>query len=85
MLPETPLAEASQIANRLCLQIARTTIESDNKAFSFTVSCGVTQLRNDDTSPDSIIKRADVALYRAKQSGRNQVVIADDTEPSVSN
>ncbi len=85
LLPETPLAEASQIANRLCMQIARTTIESSNKAVSFTVSCGVTQLRDDDESPDTILKRADVALYQAKQSGRNQVVIADATDLSVSN
>lgn len=76
LLPETPLAEAEQIANRLCAQIARTAIETPEQQLSFTVSCGVTQLREDDKSPDTILKRADIALYQAKQSGRNKVIVA---------
>lgn len=76
LLPETPLTEAEQIANRLCEQIARAAIETPEQQLSFTVSCGVTQLREDDKSPDTILKRADIALYQAKQSGRNKVIVA---------
>ena len=80
LLPDTPLSEAEQIANRLCAQIARTTVEMIDRPLSFTVSCGVTKLCEDDKSPDTILKRADIALYQAKQGGRNRVVVADHNE-----
>ncbi|MBO6239962.1 MAG: diguanylate cyclase [Butyrivibrio sp.] len=43
-----------------------------------TVSIGVTMIRADDTI-ESFVKRADEALYKAKETGRNRVVIADFT------
>lgn len=74
LLPETPLEEANRIANRLCRQIAETSVPTPDKTVSFTVSCGVTQVNEDDEKPEQILKRADVALYRAKQDGRNKVI-----------
>jgi two-component system cell cycle response regulator len=40
-----------------------------------TVSIGMAQRQGGDTSGESIIKRADQALYRAKRDGRNRVVL----------
>jgi len=37
-----------------------------------TISLGVAELKNDDTI-DTIYKRADLALYKSKQNGRNKV------------
>jgi two-component system, cell cycle response regulator len=39
-----------------------------------TVSAGVTLNESAADTPESLIKRADVALYRAKREGRNRVI-----------
>lgn len=72
VLPETPKQSAKDFADRIRLCI-------ENQKFpdigNITISLGVTQLYEDDTS-DSIFNRADVALYAAKNSGRNRIVVA---------
>ena len=40
----------------------------------FTVSCGISQKNKDDKSLDELLKRSDIALYEAKNSGRNRVI-----------
>jgi two-component system, cell cycle response regulator len=39
-----------------------------------TISAGVTMLTDQDNAPAMLLKRADAAMYRAKQEGRNRVV-----------
>ncbi|MDH5588444.1 MAG: GGDEF domain-containing protein [Gemmatimonadota bacterium] len=43
------------------------------KRLSVTVSIGVAEPSNEDSTPDDVLKKADKALYRAKKKGRNQV------------
>ncbi|MBC3882426.1 diguanylate cyclase [Undibacterium sp. LX40W] len=38
-----------------------------------TISIGITQIHAEDRSAENVFERADVALYRAKNSGRNRV------------
>ncbi|MGZ8190128.1 MAG: GGDEF domain-containing response regulator [Methylococcaceae bacterium] len=76
LLPETPLEEATAIAERLCAKIANTQINIPQKHIFFTVSAGVTQFEAEDNTTEKILKRADIALYQAKQQGRNRVVVA---------
>ena len=76
LLPETSLEEATSIAERLCAKIADTEINTPQKQIFFTVSAGVTQFEADDHAPEKILKRADIALYQAKQQGRNRVIVA---------
>ena len=75
VFPDTDEASASRILDRLRVMIA----ELDWSAFSsdmrVTISAGVTTLRDDENS-DSLLARADGALYGAKAQGRNRIIAA---------
>lgn len=71
LLPETPLHEAYNMAEKLRLEIEKSTF---NNQLPLTSSFGVAQYRTNDTQ-DSIIKRADDALYESKNQGRNLVYL----------
>ena len=78
LLPETTLEDAMMIANRLRQKIESSTVRiGNNIQLNFTISIGVSQLDPEDVDLHLLIKEADVALYRAKQNGRNQVVCFD--------
>ena len=73
LCPETGLEEAAKLAERLRTIIANQNFEGVGY---ISKSSGVTQFCEKDTM-DSFLKRADDALYRAKNKGRNRVEIAD--------
>jgi len=73
LAPETDLQEASRLAERLRVEIADNRSDS---APTVTASLGFAQYEAGDTS-ETLIKRADQALYKAKILGRNRVVPAD--------
>lgn len=75
ILPHTNLSEALQVAERLRQRVTELPVIHENATFNITVSIGVSQLEFVDTSIEGIIRRADAALYRAKQRGRNTVEI----------
>jgi diguanylate cyclase (GGDEF)-like protein len=69
VLPETSLAEANVVAERL-----RAVIETNaGELPPCTVSIGISVIQPGDTGLDDIITRADAALYQAKRAGRNRV------------
>ncbi|MDF1577966.1 MAG: diguanylate cyclase [Desulfobulbales bacterium] len=73
ILPTTELAKALEAAERLRRVIeAEVILTGNDKKIRLTISCGVASLREDDTI-DSLLYRADNALYIAKEEGRNQV------------
>ena len=73
VLPHTPIEAAHDTADRLRIKLGQRTIQTETGAVNYTISAGVTELRPDEESIDSILMRADQALYRAKNSGRNKV------------
>lgn len=73
VLPNTTAGEAIQLGERLCTEIAELAIDAKNSIVRFTCSIGAAQFMEDDTI-DSIIKKADDALYEAKHRGKNQIV-----------
>lgn len=68
------LGEAREIAERLRREIGTTPIVSDGAIIKITCSAGVAQLMPEE-SPFDFINAADQAMYRAKNSGRNQVAV----------
>ena len=66
------LPQAIHVATRLCRRVHRLEIPVDGRQQLLTVSIGVTMCRSDDTV-ETLIERADHAMYRAKLEGRNRV------------
>jgi two-component system cell cycle response regulator len=75
VMPETDLAVATMVAERLRRRIASEAfpIQQGARSVDVTISIGIAALGRDDNAA-SVIKRADQALYRAKRDGRNRVV-----------
>ena len=73
LLPETPLAiAADKVAGRLRRAMADAPIQTDRGPVQLNISLGVAAARPGEAL-SSLIERADAALYRAKQRGRNRV------------
>jgi diguanylate cyclase (GGDEF)-like protein len=75
LLPETNEKQASLLAERIRIRIENKKLVDENRKFSVTASFGISQNRKIDTSIENIVKRADKALYKAKERGRNKVEI----------
>lgn len=76
LLPETGIEEAKIVANKLCALVEQHDFDIVKKV---TISLGVTSVLASDTVL-SILNRVDKALYKAKHSGRNQVVVYQSDE-----
>ena len=76
VMPETDMAVAAIVAERIRRRIAGEpfAIHKGARAVDVTISVGLATLAASDDSAETILKRADQALYRAKRDGRNRVV-----------
>jgi two-component system cell cycle response regulator len=76
VMPETDMAVAAMVAERLRRRIAAKpfVISQGQRSIPVTLSIGISALRGQDDNAISLVKRADQALYRAKRDGRNRVV-----------
>lgn len=70
--------EASQIAERIRAEVARP-IHVGQSDLQPTISVGVAMTKQPDADPESLLRDADVAMYQAKEGGRNTVALFDDT------
>ncbi|WP_180125414.1 sensor domain-containing diguanylate cyclase [Rhodoferax sp. BLA1] len=80
LLPETNHTSACAVAESLRQAVASKQVPTNETgvSISFTVSIGVATLQGGAMSFDQLFNNADKALYRAKQSGRNNVQSWDD-------
>jgi diguanylate cyclase len=76
ILPDTAMEEAVKVMMRVQRHLTKNFFMHDNQRLLITFSAGVA-LRAAGEGPESIISRADRALYQAKEAGRNRVVAAD--------
>nr|WP_283104564.1 GGDEF domain-containing protein [Shewanella olleyana] len=76
ILPNTDLEQAVEIAERLRLSIEQHQFSFNDIKLQFTVSLGVSVRHTETGSLADMIKCADTGLYKAKNSGRNQVFSA---------
>jgi two-component system, cell cycle response regulator len=76
VMPETDMAVATMVAERLRRRIASEpfSIQDGARKLDVTISIGIAALDGPGDNAASILKRADTALYRAKRDGRNRVV-----------
>ena len=84
LMPETDPQAALGAANRIreVIEVTPFSIGPDGKSLQKTVSIGVASLHPEGDSAESLLKRADEALYSAKHSGRNTVKVATKLVPS---
>ncbi len=73
ILEEAAVADALIVAERIRSRIEKINFESGGSSIRFTVSIGVASFRSSDIAFDEIMKRADLALYKAKRNGKNRV------------
>jgi len=76
LLPNTNLEEGVQILSRIRRNLTKKFFLHENKRLLITFSAGVAQFRSGE-SQESIFKRADEALYRAKKGGKNQILTSE--------
>ena len=75
LMPDTDYRQAQNVAERVRTAVAEREFDTvAQRPLAVTVSVGVALNESDTDTPEMILKRADVALYRAKREGRNRVV-----------
>jgi diguanylate cyclase (GGDEF)-like protein len=76
VLPETDLAGAQAIAERIRRTVSGARHQTEQGALQVTLSIGVATWTAGGQAPEELLEAADKALYRAKQGGRNRVEAA---------
>ena len=75
ILPDTTITDALQTVTRVQRELTKSIFMYNNERVLITFSAGVV-LRSENEDQQSMIKRADAALYKAKRAGKNRVVSA---------
>ncbi|MCK4268757.1 MAG: GGDEF domain-containing protein, partial [Actinomycetia bacterium] len=77
ILPQTHKEDGIIIAKRICAQIASNPIVIDDETdpVKLTISAGVAEFERDAKDIEGLFNKADSALYNAKETGRNRVVV----------
>lgn len=78
-LPDTRPADAKQLAERIRKAVASSELVLGTRVLRLTVSIGAADFRIGDTV-DTLFRRADEQLYRAKEAGRNRCAFPNDSQ-----
>jgi diguanylate cyclase (GGDEF)-like protein len=74
--PETEKGHALDVCRRLLSRVRESAVSAEGRQVKFTVSAGLTEIIAAGDEADAILKRADRALYRAKDLGRDRCEVA---------
>jgi diguanylate cyclase (GGDEF)-like protein len=75
ILPDTPRSGAEHAGASLTREVSTVIVPTPAGSVSPTISVGVAVAENGECDPLALVARADAALYKAKQAGRNRFVI----------
>ena len=75
LLPETTREEAFRVMGRVQAALKAHPLEFGNQPYVVTISAGVAGMADEVESLDALLASADMALYRAKEAGRNRVAM----------
>jgi len=75
LLTETDIGSATHLAETLRKTVENETFTFQDIPVRLTISLGVTAMTTGVLSPEALLKKADDALYEAKRTGRNKVVV----------
>ncbi len=78
LLPETDLVKGNIAAERVREIVEKTPIKAGSNEFNITLSIGLATLNHEMDDFQELFRRADLGLYKAKQTGRNRVVAVHD-------
>jgi diguanylate cyclase (GGDEF)-like protein len=81
LLPDTGIDDALALAERLRAAVAQLQVVLDGEPLAATISIGVAVREAADTAPGTLVRRADRALYAAKNAGRNRVATLEAAPP----
>ncbi len=76
ILPETPGSEALELAERLRLKISTQNIELEKGLINISISLGIASYPEHGSNYEKLLEVADIAMYQAKNKGRNRIEMA---------
>ena len=75
MCPGMTEKQGSLLAEQMRHQIEQKKITSVSEELSLTITAGISLFEHGDEEFSDAVKRSDIALYRAKQAGKNQIAV----------
>jgi diguanylate cyclase (GGDEF)-like protein len=82
LLPDTSLEGACAVAEKLLQGVRKLKVQHRGQIISVSISIGVAAYPLNGTEPESVLRAADLALYRAKADGRDRIVVAEGERSS---